>query len=278
MAGYQKILTYMKFKLYSLFIILAASLFISCEQEFDNSIENFIPSYQAVSVTPTNSIKFNPSDSLIIITVKINSSSNIQNVYCDIFSSDGKKLNQSFVELFDNGLPANGDLTISDGIFSNKFPLSKSYPNGVYSIKYYVLDKSNTTKLIATTSFRFDNGQNNVPPVISDVLIDPDTVIVTTSQVIQTSLKAFDSNGLSDIEKVYFVVYRPNGTTTGAQNAMYDDGNISLHGDQVAGDGVYSLKIQIDASNQKGTYRFEFAARDRGGALSNIINYNVLIQ
>ncbi len=278
MAGYQKILTHMKFQLYSLSIILVASLFIGCEQEFDNSIENFIPSYQAVSVTPTNAIKFNPSDSLITITVKINSSSNIQNVYCDIFSSEGKKLNQTFVELFDNGLPANGDLTISDGIFSNRFPLSKSYPNGVYSIKYYVLDKSNTTQLIATTSFKYDNGQNNVPPVISDVLIDPDTAIVTTSQVILTSLKASDSNGLADIEKVYFVVYRPNGTTTGAQNAMYDDGNISLHGDQVAGDGVYSLKIQIDASNQKGTYRFEFAARDRGGALSNIINHNVLIQ
>lgn len=268
----------MKFKIYFFSTLFISLLLISCEQEFDNSIENFIPSYQAVSVTPTNSIKFNPSDSLITVTVKINSTSTVQNVYCDIFSSDGKKLNQNFLELFDNGLPAYGDLTISDGIFSNKFPLSRAYPNGAYSIKYYVLDKSNSIKLIATATFNYDNGQNNVPPIISDVLVDPDTAVVTTSQVILISLKASDPNGLSDIEKVYFVVYRPNGTTTGAQNTMYDDGNLSLHGDQVAGDGVYSLIIQIDASNQKGTYRFEFAARDRGGAISNIINYNVLIQ
>lgn len=278
MAAYQKILTYMKIKLYLTFSLLSAFLFYGCEQEFDNSIENFTPNYQVVSVTPINSIKFNPSDSLITITVKINSPSNIQNVYCDIFSSDGKKLNQSFVELLDSGLPANGDLTISDGIFSNKFPFSTYYPNGTYTIKYFVLDKSNSTRQIAIGSFNYDNGQDNIAPFISDALIDPDTTAVTTSQVILTSIKAFDENGLSDIEKVYFVVYRPNGTTNGIQNLMFDDGDDSLHGDKVSGDGIYSLKIQITSSNTKGTYRFEFSAKDRGGKLSNIINYNVLIQ
>lgn len=268
----------MKFKPYLLLTILISLLVISCEQEFDNSIENFIPAYQAVLVSPTNPIKFNPIDSLIVITVKINSTSEIKSVYCDIFSSDGKKLNQNIVELLDNGLPSNGDLAISDGIFSNKFPLSKSYPNGAYTIKYYVQDKSNSTKLIATSTFIYDNGQNNFPPFISDALIDPDTIIVTTSQVILTSLKVSDPNGLSDIDKVYFMVYRPDGTTNGLQNLMFDDGNVSLHGDQVAGDGIYSLIIQITSSNAKGTYRFEFTARDRGGASSNIINYNVLIQ
>jgi hypothetical protein len=59
---------------------------------------------------------------------------------------------------------------------------------------------------------------------------------------------------------------------------LYDDGNTTLHGDLVAGDGIYSLLIQVIPSNEKGTYRFEFQAKDRSGALSNIINHSVLIQ
>jgi len=59
---------------------------------------------------------------------------------------------------------------------------------------------------------------------------------------------------------------------------LFDSGNIALHGDLVQRDGVYSLKIQVDQNNMKGTYRFEFQARDRGKKLSNIINHFVLIQ
>jgi hypothetical protein len=83
-----------------------------------------------------------------------------------------------------------------------------------------------------------------------------------------------DQNGLSDIDKVYFVVYRPDGTTNNSQNLMFDDGNLTDHGDQTAGDGIYSLLIQITSANQKGTYRLEFQAKDRGGKLSNIINHS----
>jgi len=36
--------------------------------------------------------------------------------------------------------------------------------------------------------------------------------------------------------------------------------------------------IQINETNDKGTYRFEFQAEDRSGELSNIINHFVLIQ
>ena len=87
-----------------------------------------------------------------------------------------------------------------------------------------------------------------------------------------------DQNGLSDIDKVYFLVYRPDGTTNNSQNLMFDDGNLTDHGDQSAGDGIYSLLIQITSANQKGTYRLEFQAKDRGGKLSNIINHSLLIQ
>ena len=59
---------------------------------------------------------------------------------------------------------------------------------------------------------------------------------------------------------------------------MFDDGNIDDSGDETAGDGIFSRIIKVDQTNAKGTYHFEFTAKDRGGLLSNTINYSVLIQ
>ena len=54
--------------------------------------------------------------------------------------------------------------------------------------------------------------------------------VVTDTTIILTSINVFDENGLSDIDKVYFVVYRPNGTTSGAQNVLFDDGLVITWG------------------------------------------------
>jgi len=259
----------------SLNLILA--LFWGCEQEFDNVIENYISDYQVKLVAPSDSIQYNQADSLIAIRIAFNSGSNIQSVFCDIYAADNSKLTSSPLSLLDNGNLKNGDDVANDGSFANKFPLSEYYPNGIYNIKYFVTDKSNSTNQVALGTFKFDNGQANIAPIISDDVVDPDTAIVTATTVILTSIKVFDQNGLSDINKVYFVVYRPNGTTSGTQNILFDDG-LASHGDQTASDGIYSLLIEIYSTNTKGTYRLEFQAKDRGGKLSNIINHSLLIQ
>ena len=258
--------------------LILTLFFIGCEKEYDNVIENSNPDYQVIMVSPSDSIKYNAADSLVIIQISFVSFSNIQSVYCDVYASDNSKLNSSPLSLLDNGNTANGDSTTNDGSFSNKIPLSTYYPNGVYSIKYYITDESNITKQVAVGTFIYNNGQPNIPPVISNDIVDPDSAVVTSPTIILTSVKAFDQNGLLDIEKVYFVVYRPNGTTNNNQNLMFDDGNVAEHGDQLAGDGIYSLLIQITSSNIKGTYNFEFQAKDRSGEFSNIINHSVVIQ
>jgi len=131
---------------------------------------------------------------------------------------------------------------------------------------------------VALASFKYNNSQDNLPPVIANTIVDPDTVVVTGTTVLLTSVEASDPNGQSDILKVYFVVYKPDGTTNGNELELFDDGKVIEHGDLVAGDGIYSLLIQIDETNDKGTYRFEFRAKDRGGKFSNIIDHFVLIQ
>ena len=87
-----------------------------------------------------------------------------------------------------------------------------------------------------------------------------------------------DPNGANDILEVYFKVYKPDGTTNDIKVFLFDDGNTQENGDLIAGDGIYSRLILVDQSNDKGTYRFEFQAKDRSGELSNIINHFVLVQ
>jgi hypothetical protein len=259
-------------------LTLILTLLWGCEEEYDNVIDNNTSNFQVTSVAPSDSLTFNQLDSLITIKINFNSSSILKDVFCDIYSSANIKLNAQSISLFDNGNPENGDAAANDNQFSNRFPLSQFYPNGIYDIKYFVTDASNKTKEVAWGTFRYNNGQNNIAPVLSDEIVEPDTAVVTSTTVILTSIKASDQNGLSDIEKVFFIVYRPDGTTNNNQNVMFDDGKLTDHGDQTAGDGIYSLLIQITSSNAKGTYRLEFRAQDRGGKLSNIINHSLLIQ
>jgi hypothetical protein len=140
-----------------------------------------------------------------------------------------------------------------------------------------VIDRESTTKLAAVQQFTYDNGQANVAPVIFNAIVDPDSIVVTDTILIQTSVQVDDSNGLNDVEFVYFSVFNP-GSTGGAQVSLFDDGNTQQNGDLIAGDGIFSRIISVNQNNEKGTYRFQFQARDRGGLLSNTIDYFVLIQ
>lgn len=272
----------MKFKIKKLslsFLILYSSLFfISCEKEFDTVIDVQKPSFQVVSVAPKDSVIFNVEDSSLVIRIEFTSASLISSVTAEIINPAGKSFLNDALTLYDNGKSENGDQTANDKIFSNKIFMKSNDLNGNYNIKFYVNENSAQSKLAAWSTFKFRNGQSNVAPVISNALVDPDTVVVTDTIPILTSLVVQDENGLNDIKEVYFIVYRPDGSTNNNKVFLYDDGNLTLNGDQTAGDGIYSRIISVNQTNAKGTYRFEFKAVDRGGLQSNIINYPVLIQ
>ncbi len=215
---------------------------------------------------------------LATITIGFSSVEGLNVVFCNIVSSDDLILNSSPLYLYDNGNAKNGDQVAGDKIYSNKFPLSAYYPDGNYHIIYYTKDNNDKTEQIALHDFTYSNGQSNAAPVISN-LVAPDTVNVTNQRVvIFMSVTAADSNGLNDIQSVFYKVYKPDSTTSGSENQMYDDGNTQTHGDLTAGDGIYSTLIQADSTSIPGTYRFDFNARDRGHKLSNTISHNIVIE
>lgn len=251
-------------------------LFWGCEKEYTNVIETPQTSYQVMNVTLKDSIQY-PLDISATFTVRFNNSDDIKNVKLDIYSPEDQKIS-SGIQLLDNGKPANGDETANDDIYSAKISIDSNNINGNYEIKLYVTDKLDLTKQVATAKYYYNNGKSNAAPVISEDIIDPDTLVVDTIKIIWCNVKANDANGKNDISKVYFVVYKPDGTSNNSQLELYDDGNIADHGDFIANDGVYSLLISVNENNEKGAYRFEFRAKDRSNKLSNIINHTVLIQ
>lgn len=258
-----------------LLISLSLLIILGCEPEFDNVIDVNNSNYQVLLVAPTGDITYVVGDSVITVKIDFTSQSEVDLVTFDIVGSDGKLLNSSPVRMFDNGKPENGDDVSGDNKFAEKFSLRQTDPVGKYTINFYVEENGNRDK-VALANFNYDNGQTNVAPVISNDIIEPDTVVANDTVVILNSVMVLDPNGLNDVEQVYFIVNRPDSST--ALLDLFDDGDLETNGDSTAGDGIYSRLISVNQNNTKGTYRFDFQARDRGGLLSNTISHFVVIQ
>jgi len=106
----------------------------------------------------------------------------------------------------------------------------------------------------------------NSPPVLSN-LSAPDTVLLPSSGdlAIPMSVTATDSNGLNDIQEVFFRSL--DSSDPNKKVHLFDDGN-SINGDLVAGDGIFSIIIRLSSTNERKTYRFAFQAIDTPGDTS----------
>lgn len=251
------------------YFLLIPLLFWGCEKTYENLIDTSTDNFQVNSLSGIKDINLleNPEDSILTFTMTFSSGSFVSDAYFDIYFSDNSKVNSSPVEMQE----------IFDNTYSAQYFLGRANPIGNYTVRFSAIGIEGTEKQVALGSFQFNNGQENLPPEISNTVIDPDTAVVNDTTIIFTSVEAMDPNGASDILEIYFIVYRPDGTTNNSKVLLFDDGKPE-NGDVVAGDGIYSRLIQVNQNNQKGTYRFEFRAKDRLGDLSNILNHFVLIQ
>ncbi len=269
----------LKFTKYGILLSVfsTALLFTGCVKEFDSVVDVRQMDFKVTYVGIVDSFTFIPGDSVIFIRLGLNNPAGINKITAEIYSPDNKRLQGSPVELFDDGNSSIGDFVKGDGVYSQKFPFSQFFPNGVYRIEYFSEDKYLNNYKVAVKSLNFNNGQSNIPPVVSN-LQAPDTAFIgQQTTVIKLTLDVLDSNGQNDIESVFFNSFiPPNGNpSSGNPFIMYDDGT---NGDDTAGDGKYTVLVQLPATGvTKGVYRWEFQARDGGKKLSNVIIHNIYI-
>ena len=97
------------------------------------------------------------------------------------------------------------------------------------------------------------------PPVLSNLAVS-DTILTGINQSYIFSVECDDKNGLDDIDSVSFKISTNAGQLV-VPGIMFDDGNYDAHGDNVPGDGKFSVRLKFDLDT--GDYRFAVHAVDR---------------
>lgn len=203
--------------------------------------------------------------------------SDLAAVTADVIRPDGT-LAASGVMLHDDGMAP--DSVAGDRFYSGtaQFTLIRAQA-GRYQIRVSASDRkgamSNGLQSVLKLSRR------NSPPTIGSVFV-PDTVNLPTSEyiLVQFTASAADSDGLNDIQQVYFYRIEPVDPTQ-TRFQMRDDGNLDppvtvgniavTSGDDVAGDGRYSFLIPLRSTDTRRTNLFGFRAVDTFGDTSATI-------
>ena len=174
-------------------------------------------------------------------------------------------------ELRDDG--TGGDVSAQDGIFSLTLDLSDTLKGlGPHQVRFQAWDSQGAASLPVVKSITIKG--HNDPPVLSGLNAD-DIVSRQNPNPFLISIDVKDQQGLPDIRRVYFNSTKPNGKpASGNPFIMHDDGQA---GDEVAGDGTYSLAIQISVRNSLGEYRFTFYAEDLSGAVSEPLTHILIV-
>jgi len=246
--------------------------FYGCENKFDSSLETKQAVYQIARISTFATFTHTLTDSIINPSIEFTSSADINKVWIEILSPEDENISSGTIYLYNN-------VNTNPNVYSTLVIMKNEFINGMYSINYFVEDKTGTTKKVASQTFLFDNGKSNIAPVIINVSV-PDTIHRESS--FSFNIEVIDSNGVRDIQHALFILYRPDGTIVynisgEAQWDMFNDGNSSQHGDASASDNIFSFANYFSSTAQLGEWKFEFQAQDRGGKTSAIVSETMVV-
>ncbi len=234
-------------------------------------VENFPPEIKSVSAPAIVALDI-PSS--FIVQVEITDPNGLEDVtrVRSEFFPPAHPTPTKVDTLNDDGL--DGDTEAGDGVYTTTFSSIEFREAADYSLRIVAEDQAGGVSVAAIAAIR---GVFLSPraPVISN-LVARDSVRVDPDQVTQIlmTIDASDPQGLSDIDFVRFRSFLPNGNeATDSPFEMADDGNRLSNGDLVAGDGTYSIIINLPPGTNTGNYRFVFEAKDRSNLFSNQIEH-----
>lgn len=254
--------------------------FTACDDPGDSMVDPVNDNLIVTDVDAPSRFLKTTSDSVLTTTITLGNNSYIpSSIWVNLKESNGSELYRRNINMYDDGgNTGSGDQSANDNVFTGTIKMTTQEPSGKYNLEYYYSDAENISRKLSIVQFTYDNGENNLPPEIVNITA-PDTIIIQDPKATaQLTAEIYDVNGLRDIEKVWFTVVRPNGTSNGYEFIMYDDGNFQSHGDELLGDGIYSLVIEAVPGQTQGLYKFNFRALDKAGHLSNIVSHTIQIE
>ena len=239
-----------------------------------------------ISATTPDTLKIGSKSKIIrVIAVDPDGKPQQTNVYMDMLYNGSSIFLDPVVLANDGNVQVNGDDFASDSVYSLKIDSSfAAGKQGVYTMVFSASDEFGSESNVIQNEIQIENE----PPFISD-LSAPSSIDLPTGQQIVTALitlKVNDSQGLTDIDSVYFNSIKPDGSpANGNPFIMLDNGIpfdinnfVVARGDEIANDGTFSITILLDSSNDVGVYEFTFWARDRAGHRSNSITHNIEVK
>jgi len=266
------------------FLLSALLLFISCEKIPTEVLDIQTEDYVVKKITAPDIVTYSDAGAQLVTSISIKNKQNIKNIWFDISSADGSTEITTLNKMLNDGKKSvSGDVNANDNIFTGKVTLDDNLLSGKFEISYYVEDnfriKPENIKKVGTKIFAYQSKAENVAPVISNLnMIDN----VNREDKFAFSIVVSDSNGLNDIDLVYYILKDPSGkiikNSQGiSEFPLYDDGAFN-HSDDIAGDGIYTTNLSFPNSVSTGDWEFKFIAKDKGGLLSNEIVHKLNVK
>jgi len=122
----------------------------------------------------------------------------------------------------------------------------------------------------------------NDPPVVSGIVITPDSTQQSIDVFLIFMITATDPNGYCDIGRVFYSGFSPGGTALTPRDLFDDgsccpvDGTTQTSGDTTAFDNKYTRKL-FGGPPELGYYRYYIKAVDRSGDTSNILSDSIYV-
>jgi hypothetical protein len=270
-------LKYIKYLSLFAIIIIIAALFASCEKDDMSVIDptKSFPKILGVLITPS---VYDTSNINGIAWAEVTSEEPVTSVTVTVKNPDNTEI--GIFTLRDDG--AAPDTNAGDGKYTGYILFSlPCYLIGTYRGEFVAYNVSGLNSALNSQNFSVINS-HNLPPVISNLIIEPDSARITDTTIFVFKVAVTDPEGACDIDNAHYDGTNPNGGQLTRQ-FLFDDGSCcpippfnSTSGDSIAGDGIYT-RILKGRPDYLGYYVYHIKAIDRSGAESNILSDSIYV-
>ena len=263
---------------YFIIPLVLGIIFASCEKDDQSVIDPVLsfPSILSYYITPTT---LNSDTVNCIAGVTVQSDEPLSSVTAKLYGFGDSVL--VVADLKDNGVYPDttaGDNKYTGVVYYNFFCRQV----GIHKVEFIATNNSGLNSPVITDQIQITRIPN-LPPVVSGIVITPDSTQQGQDAFFIFMIKATDPDGQCDIARVFYNGFRPNGVPLTNSLELYDDGSCCFigntgvtSGDTTANDTKFTRKT-FGAPSETGYYKYFIKAVDRTGDTSNVLSDSIYV-